>query len=326
MAAEKDVLIYRLKNAVHDLKAENAELKRNRNIARKNEFRDTGIVLVVIGTIISLVAYPAYSYSNIASVLVMVGIASILGGTATMFLNTEKFVNQQVAEHLELSSVIVLDDLMRDMRIKNKGVYIPSSKTAGPIKVFVPLRRAFVIPREALLKEDGAFLIGLKNPSEEGLLLTPLGYHLFQYAREDLKVDWEAQLIERRALQEDTYKNAPKGHLKDTLKEVLVDALEIAEKVDVSLDEGTFEIRLRDTPYFTMCESLSREAPQVCAQLGCPLCSLVACIYTEYVDGEIVIARAEGDKGDIVVRCETLATYASRKTLMDKPKIDATVS
>jgi hypothetical protein len=48
------------------------------------------------------------------------------------------------------------------------------------------------------------------------------------------------------------------------------------------------------------------DAPQVCEQIGCPLCSLVACIYTEYEDDAITIEASQPEKRDIRIVCKTV--------------------
>jgi len=297
MDAEKELLLYKLKSRIYELEEENSNFKKNHNLARKYEFRITGALLLIIGTVISLIAYPSYTYSNLATVLVMVGIGAIFLGAITMFVNTEKFINQKVAEHLNLSSVIVLDDLLRDLRIRNRGIYLPSSKTESTIKIFVPLKREYEFPPTTLLKGDRAFLIDLPNASHEGVLLKPLGYHLFKYAGDELKVDWRER---------ETDDGAQQSPLSEKLNDVFVRGLEIADKVTTSTLDGQFSVNIINTPYVSMCRALMEDAPQVCEQIGCPLCSLVACIYTEYVDDAVTIEEAKPEKRDIYIVCKAL--------------------
>ena len=141
--------------------------------------------------IVTLVAYPSYNLSPIANVLMMVGIGALFVGAVTMFLNTERFINQKVAEDLNLSSVTVVDDLLRDLRVKNWGVYLPSSLTGTTVKVFIPLRQE-LRPAPGTSAEDSAFLIDLADPAQEGVQRKPLGYHLFPHTSRDLKADWRA--------------------------------------------------------------------------------------------------------------------------------------
>ncbi|MGZ4926605.1 MAG: hypothetical protein ACXV4B_09185, partial [Halobacteriota archaeon] len=286
MATQEDLTAFKLRKRVHELEGENARYLKNQNIARKYEFRITGAVLLVIGAIVTLVAYPSYNLSPSANVLMMVGIGALFVGAVTMFLNTERFINQKVAEDLNLSSVTVVDDLLRDLRVKNKGVYLPSSRTGTAVKVFIPLRQEFDMPAQARLAEDRAFLIDLAEPAQEGILLKPLGYHLLRHTSEDLKADWKAtpadsEDAEGRAEASEQGENAP---FAESLQDVVVKGLELADKVTVSENDGRLSVRLHNTSYARMCESLREDAPQVCEQVGCPLCSLIACAYTEHAD------------------------------------------
>jgi hypothetical protein len=304
MDEEKDVTIHLLNRKISRLEAENAKYRNYRDIARKYEFRITGVLLLVIGAIVSVVAYPSYSASSVASLLLMVGVTSMFVGTVIVFINTEPFINQRVAEDLNVSSVIVLDNLLRDLRLRNKGVYIPSSKAGGVTKIFIPLKRAYELPPEAKMKQDRAFVVGLPKPAQEGVLLLPLGYHLYRYTIEELKVAWKD---ESRAGAADAQPIGIRSHEKsfgDKLRTVFVKGLEIADRVNVTECDGGLRVRLSDSPFAAMCQRLFEEAPQVCEQIGCPLCSLVACIYTERTDAEIIIESAQSDGNDITVVCK----------------------
>ena len=304
MEATDDLTAYRLRKRIHELEAENTRYQKNQNLARKWEFRITGVVLLAIGAVITLVAYPSYNVSPGASVLMMVGIGALFVGAVTVFLNTERFISQEVAEDLNLSSVIVVDDLLRDLRVKNRGVYLPSSMTGTTVKVFIPLRREYEVPSKVHLAEDRAFLIDLANPAQEGVLLKPLGYHLFAHTSRDLKVDWRDARTETEGAEEHEQDREPQDTLAEKLQDVLVKGLELADKVVVSQSDGELSVRLQNTPYIGTCHSVGEEAPQVCEQIGCPLCSLIACIYTEYADTATVIELARSEDQDIAVLCK----------------------
>jgi hypothetical protein len=323
MEATDDLTSYRLRKRIHELEAENARYQKNLDLARKWEFRRTGVALLAIGAVITLVGYLLYNLSSIANVLLMVGIGALFVGAVTMFLNPGRFMSQKVAEDLNLSSIIVVDDLLRDLRVKNRGVYLPSSMTGTNVKLFIPLRREYEVPSKVHLAEDRAFLIDLANPAQEGVLLKPLGYHLFAHTRRDLKVDWRDARTETEGLQgSEKDREQQDGHtLADKLQDVLVKGLELADKAVVSQSDGELSVRLQGTPYIGTCRSVEEEAPQVCEQIGCPLCSMIACIYTEYVDKEVVIETVKRDDDAITVVCKTqsAALAASPTTARAEP-------
>jgi len=303
MEVNEDLTSYRLRKRINELEVENARYHKNQNLARKWEFRITGVIFLAIGAVITLVAYPSYNLSPIANVLLMVGIGALFIGAVTVFLNTERFINQKVAEDLNLSSVIVVDDLLRDLRVKTRGLYLPSSMTGTNVKVFLPLRQEYEVPTKAQLSEDRAFLIDLTNPAQEGVLLKPLGYHLFRYTSENLNVDWKEQAGNVSNDDDLQHEGAQSPPLTEQLQEVLVKGLELADKVVVSDTDGQLTVRLQNTSYKGMCDALKAEAPQVCEQVGCPLCSLIACIYTEHVNVPTFIKEAQSDERDITITC-----------------------
>jgi hypothetical protein len=306
MDADHDVTVHNLTRRIHALEAENLEYKKNQDVARKNEFRVMGVVLLAIGAAISLLSYPASSYSNLATVFLMVGVGSAFLGILALFFNTEKIINQKVAVDLSLSSITALDDFLRDMRLKSKGVYIPSSKTNGATRIFMPLRREYELPPEAKLKEDAAFLIGLSNPAQEGVFIRPLGYHLFKYTSEDLGVTWKEPRGHEATPDQERERERPQQTLTNKLREVLVNGLDITEEVRASYSGSELSVRLHNTSYVGMCQSIRKEAPQVCEQIGCPICSLIACIYTEYTDRSVQIVEEHCEERDIALVCQTL--------------------
>ena len=162
------------------------------------------------------------------------------------------------------------------------------------------------MPAKVHLAEDRAFLIDLANPAEEGVLLKPLGYHLFAHTSSDLKVDWKDAEAETEDVREQQQDREQHDTLADKLHDVLVRGLELADRVVVSQSDGELSVRLQHTPYIGMCHSIEEEAPQVCEQIGCPLCSMIACVYTEYVDKEVVIEAAKRDDDAITIVCKTL--------------------
>ena len=291
---------------LYELEAENARFKKSEELTRKNEFRATGVFLLILGAVLTLIAYLSYNTSTTSNVLMMVGLAFLFLGAITIFLNTEKFVSQKVAERFHLSTTIVLDDLLRDLRLRNKGIYIPASRTGSGTKVFVPLRRAYKLPPQACLKDDRTFLIGLSDTAEEGVLMQPLGYALFTYIEEDMDVQWKslgADGAEHHGRSEPTSESE---QLSKKLQAVLVKGLQLADSVAVSDRDGELRVSLQNSSYFSACRTVMERAPQVCKQLGCPLCSLIACIYTEYVDKEVMIESTLRENRDISVTCKVL--------------------
>ncbi len=298
-----DVTIASLTRRLYELEAENANFKKSEKRARKNEFRTTGIFLLVFGFVVAFIAYPSYNYSTISNVLMMVGVGAIFLGAITAFLNAETFISYKVSERLNLSTIVVLDDLLRDLRLKNRAVYIPASKAAAGIKMFVPLKHKYKLPATTQLEGDATFLIGLQDTAQEGVLMQPLGYNLFRYTKEDLKVAWGAGERKSEKQHDEPNPSNQPDSLSEKLKDVLTKGLEIADTVAVSERDGTLQVSMQNTRYFSACYSIMEQAPQVCKQLGCPLCSLVACIYTEHADTEVMIESVERRNRNIDVTC-----------------------
>ena len=55
--------------------------------------------------------------------------------------------------------------------------------------------------------------------------------------------------------------------------------------------------------------AVGEEVPHVCEQIGCPLCSVIACIYTEYADTASVLE--ENKQRRVPLAAETLTQLQS---------------
>ena len=87
---------------------------------------------------------------------------------------------------------------------------------------------------------------------------------------------------------------------------MLVKGLHLADSAAISDEAGELHVSLQNSSYLSACSIIMERAPQVCKQLGCPLCSLIACIYTEQVDKEVVIENVHRSNRNIDITCKVL--------------------
>ncbi len=97
--------------------------------------------------------------------------------------------------------------------------------------------------------------------------------------------------------------------LSGALNEIMVEGLEIAGSVEVMngdiIKGKTITVTVNEPVYMKMCSTASTETPRIC-DIGCPFCSLIACIMTKSTGNNIVIEEAGLGKNDITAKFKLL--------------------
>jgi hypothetical protein len=260
-----------LRKRAVELERENERLRAQHGLAKKNEYRSTGFALIFLGALTLAISYFTYNNTKLASILLFAGLGTTYLGIISLFLSPERFVREELMEKSILSSIIVINNIIQELQIYSKGIYILAD---NEIKVILPLRADYEVPKEI---SQRTFQVG--EPSSMALVLSPLGYSLMQMA-EKKGADW--------------------SDLTQALNDVLVEGLELAHSVEVIQDRD-ITVKVNEPVYINLCDKVSTEAPQIC-DIGCSFCSLIACIVTKSTGKKIVIEQVEHSKNSIVAR------------------------
>lgn len=194
-----------LRKRMIELERENERLRAEHGLAKKNEYRNTGYTLIFFGAITLALSYFTYNNTTLASILLFAGLGTTYLGIISLFLSPERFVREDLMEKSVLSSIIVINNIIQELQIYSKGIYILAD---NEIRVILPLRSDYKIPEKI---PQRTFQAG-DEPSSTALVLIPLGYSLMQMA-EKKGADW--------------------SDLAQALNDVLVEGLELAQSVEV---------------------------------------------------------------------------------------------
>ena len=267
------------------LEIENEKLRSDHRTAKKNEYKETGYALIIFGTLTLGMSYFTYNNTTLASILLFAGIGTTYIGILSLFLTPEKFVRKDILEQSNLSSIAVINNIIQELQIYSKGIYVSAK---GQIRVILPLRPDF-----ELSKDIPQRTFHIDEPGKAALVLVPLGYSLMQMV-EDRGTDW--------------------SDLSGALNEIMVEGLEIARSVEVIngdimnediLNGKTITVTVNEPVYMKMCSTASTETPRIC-DIGCPFCSLIACIITKSTGNNIVIEEAGHGKNNITAKFKLL--------------------
>lgn len=262
------------------LEIENKKLRSDHSTAKKNEYKETGYGLIIFGALTLGISYFTYNNTTLASILLFAGIGTTYIGILSLFLTPEKFVRKDILEQSNLSSIAVINNIIHELQIYSKGIYVLAN---GQIRVILPLRSDFKLSRDI---PQNTFHID--EPDKAALVLIPLGYSLMR-------------MVEDRG--------ADCSDLPGALNEIIVEGLEIARSVDVinedNINGNTITVTVNEPVYMKMCSTANIETPRIC-DIGCPFCSLIACIITKNTGNNIIIEEAGYGKNNITAKFKLL--------------------
>ncbi|MCZ7355893.1 MAG: hypothetical protein O8C66_08985 [Candidatus Methanoperedens sp.] len=245
-------------------------LRKERSRAKKNEYRNTGYALIAFGAATLAISYFTHNNTTLASILLFAGLGTTYLGILSLFLAPEKFVREEILEKSNLSSLIVINNIIQELQIHSKGIYLMFD---DEIRVVLPLKPGNMPRGEALRR---TFNLGQST----ALVLVPLGYSMMKMAEKE---------------------GADFSDIYGALNEVLAKGLELADSVEVAKGSGDITVIINNPLYLNLCEKVSVEAPGICA-VGCSFCSMIACIITKSTGKNVVIEQVEHGKNKIITR------------------------
>lgn len=161
-----------LRKRLNESEGEIEGLRKNHSIAKKNEYRNTGYVLIIFGAITLVVSYFTYNNTTLASILLFAGLGITYIGFLALFLTPERFVREEILEKSNLAGIIAINNIIQELQLHTKGIYVLAD---NEIKVILPLKSGYKPQTDAL---NRTFQVG--DPNSTALVLVPLGYPLMQ--------------------------------------------------------------------------------------------------------------------------------------------------
>lgn len=242
--------------------AETQELRRKVWSYKRLPTRLAGYMVTLAGAAVVL---GSMVFSS--SVWALVGLVLTFWGVFFFFLKPTSLVKADLLDSAYFSLLENVNRLFSDYGLKGKGVYLPPryfEELSGGL-VFVSAKEEVFVPTlgEVRKAEDSIFL---KNPS--GVCLVPSGVALTNLLERELGNSFAKVNLE---------------YLERNLPRAFVEALEVAEDFELSVEGGRVHVRIEGSVYKDLCDEV-RGLSRVCGSFGCPLCSSIAC----------ALARASG--------------------------------
>jgi hypothetical protein len=185
------------------------------------------------------------------------------------FLTPYKYINSEVCDAISISNTELTCNILSPLFSESSCTYIPSSGSE-PIKIFIPTSLAYsgIEAIENISYSGGS--------DKKGVFLTPPGYGLFTYSK-SIGALYSAE------------------DLANEIKDVVVKSLELAGRVEVEQDPDSISVKMYDIANSGMCNSIRKKYRNICHKIGCPICSMIACMVVEGTGRRAIIDRVMVD-------------------------------
>lgn len=232
--------------------------KTSERLSRVNRRAYIGVFLVALGLTTAIVSY----LMEIVPILAF-GLASFLIGIMALYLpESDRSIAGSFAADWSLPSLLNIENLLEDLDLDERGIYIPTSGLGVSPKVFVPLSLtpATRKPPLGLVSSRRIFVTVGKNPEDRGILLDAPGSRILAAVERSLRIDIaNAKLNDLQADLNSGFKT-----------------LGIAEVTSFENQDDTVRIEMRLSSLVDLEEKLRNLAPRLVVQVGTPVASAAA--------------------------------------------------
>lgn len=154
--------------------AENQRLRASFERAKQTQYRRTALGLAVVG---SIAALAGLAVTQAQTVLLALGGTGLFGAVLTYYLTPTTFVAADVGRDVYASLAENERDIVGELGLSDRRVYVPALSESGPARLFVPQFEEYEVPAEETL--TGQTFVSEAGPTR-GVVLTPSAGQLFE--------------------------------------------------------------------------------------------------------------------------------------------------
>jgi len=217
-----------------------------------------GIFLTATGALVGFLSY-------LMGIVPMVafGLASFLVGVLVLYLPERRAsIASRLATDSSLPSLLNIENLLEDLDLDERGIYIPASGLGVCPRVFVPLAQTQATrePPVGLISSRRIFVTVGNDPEDRGVLLDAPGSQILAALERSLRIDLAKTKLDDLG-----------ADLNSGFK-----ALGIAKLTNFEHQATIVRIQMELTGLLDLETKLRNVAPRLVAQVGTPVASAVA--------------------------------------------------
>jgi hypothetical protein len=238
-------------------RSETGQITRSR-LGKTDSQVSIGVILTTLGAVVGFLSY----LMGIVPMLAF-GLASFLLGILVLYLpERRESIASRLATDSSLPSLLNIENLLEDLDLDERGIYIPASGLGVCPRVFVPLAetQATKQPPVELVSSRRIFVTVGENPEDRGVLLDAPGSQILITLERSLRQDLAKTNLDDLG-----------AHLDSGLK-----ALRIAEVTNFEYKDALVTIQMKLLGLIDLETKLRNVAPRLVAQVGTPVTSAVA--------------------------------------------------
>jgi len=240
--------------------------------SKAEQFKINRMIACVILTL-GIVAV-AFSAFYVSSILAFIGLGLTFWGALLLYITPTKHVKLELLNATASPSLANIEKLIVSMKLNGKGIYLPPKylKDFESSLIYIPSKTNQPLPKPEEIDEEKLYS---KNP--KGIFLTPPGMGLSRLFEKELGT---------------SFIKTDLNYVQDHLPKLLIEDMEIAENVEITIEDNTITIELTNHVFKEICEETS-ELQRVHGSIGCPLSSAIACALAKATGKPIIIEREE---------------------------------
>jgi len=255
--------------------------------ARGRHSKAAGVTLLAISVIFLIFAYiTRYIVFEVTSIV------ALLLGVILIFTSIEPYVKMDVANRAALSSLAALSEILAYLKVEGKAVHIPPTGNQSAGRIFIPMHSESSLPTLEEITKDQLVISG------KGLLLPSTGNALLQLYEKELG----------------NLRNIDFNYLVEWLPRILVDGLQMAEKMEITRKGDDIHVKLASSAFRYLCQQ-AETTNLICGTINCPMCSSIADAIAKNTNRIVYCKKCGYDP----LRLETTAHFVLGPTL-EKPK------
>jgi hypothetical protein len=222
---------------------------------------DTALAgLLLLGAAAAALGLAALTGRNdlTTAVLVLAGFGTFVSGVFFISLGKGRALDTKVASLFLVQGTVEVATLLADLGLQRDALFYPPDES-GRSRALVPAGREVM----STLPESTYSYVTTEEG--DGVVFAPLAAPLLSY----LKGRCAFVVPQER------------DPLCEAVVEVCRDLLDISEHVEASFDGDNLVVDLKDFALADGCREVRAVSPKCCTMVGCPFCSLIACIAAE---------------------------------------------